>query len=352
MLIDGIHVPLAVPFYRDGGLYLRKLEHNVRRYSLGPVHGLVALAPGGEASATSDAEAAEMLQAVGETAAREKVLVAGIERDSVYGALALAEVAEKAAFDALLVAAPRNWQNLIRSGDHSSLTLFFRSVADAAPLPVLLWSDNADGGFELPPNMIGDLASHSNITGICTTNLTVGRHAEIAAVVSQRREVEVTTLFAPVTRRMKRQQANGAATFVSADALGGGIAVATAPPLPSLKTRTKMVNFQIMAAGRTNSMVSLLEAGVAGAMPCLATCAPQACYEPFAAFKDGDLILAVEKAARLEAADTLTSELGIAAVKYGCDLNGYFGGLPRLPRLPLNANERSRVESALRELKN
>src|ERR1700761_7605593 len=103
MLIDGIHVPLTVPFYRDGALYLRKLEHNVARYSLGPVSGLVALPPGGESATVTDEEAADIFKAGGETAAREKVLVAAIERDSVFAALKLAEKAAAADFDALLV---------------------------------------------------------------------------------------------------------------------------------------------------------------------------------------------------------------------------------------------------------
>jgi len=59
MLIDGIHIPLTVPFYRDGNSYLRKLEHNAGRYSLTPAAGLVVLGPGSEASALSDEETNE-----------------------------------------------------------------------------------------------------------------------------------------------------------------------------------------------------------------------------------------------------------------------------------------------------
>ena len=87
-------------------------------------------------------------------------------------------------------------------------------------------------------------------------------------------------------------------------------------------------------------------------MPELSASAPQAVYEAFAAFKDGDFALATEKAARLQAADDIVSELGTAAVKYGCDLNGYFGGVPRLPRLPLTLADRTRADNAFRELKN
>ena len=163
----------------------------------------------------------------------------------------------------------------------------------------------------------------------------------------------MTTVFAPVTRRMmQQQQSEGAATFVSAEALGGGAAVAVAPPKPALKTRTRIVGFQIMSAGAASGLPPLLQAGVAGAMPRLAASAPQGCYEVFAAFKDGDPALADEKALRLAAADALIAELGVAAVKHGCDLNGYFGGAPRLPRLPLSAEGRARVEMALREIRN
>jgi len=91
---------------------------------------------------------------------------------------------------------------------------------------------------------------------------------------------------------------------------------------------------------------------VAGAMPMLAACAPQGCYEAYAAFKDGDPALAREKEQRLVDADALLQGLGIAGVKYGCDLNGYFGGVPRLPRVPLDGEQRAHVERVLQGLRN
>jgi 4-hydroxy-2-oxoglutarate aldolase len=338
ILMDGIHIPLTAPFYRDGASYLRKLEHNVGRYSLTPAAGIVALAS--EGSALSDEEVRETLQVVGASAAAEKVLVAAIAKDSVRGALWVAEQAAAAGFDAVMLSAPKDV-------DAAERLVHFRAVADASPLPVMLFSE----GLEVAE--VGELALHGNIVGAYDAGLTVERYLAISAATAQvKREVTVTPVFAPVTRRMKAPAVEGSAMFVTAESLAGGSALAVAPPLPALKTRTKRVGFQMMAAGGAVGLVELLSAGVAGAMLRLAASAPQGCYEAFAAFKDGDPALSSEKEQRLLEADALMAELGIAGVKYGCDWNGYYGGAPRLPRLPLDAASKARVERVLAGLRN
>jgi dihydrodipicolinate synthase/N-acetylneuraminate lyase len=344
MLIDGIHVPLSSPFYRDGRSYLRKLEHNVARYSLTPVAGLVALAS--EGALLTDKEAFESLKSVAEFAAKEKVLIASIDRESVHAALLLAEQAEAAGFDALLLRVPR----FIAPDDLATKQLYLRAVADSATLPVLLQSE---AGRSLPVSAIAELANHPNIIGLYDAELTVERFREITtATTAVKREVTVTTIFAPVTRRMLKTEVETGGSFVSAESLAGGAAVAVAPPKPAIKTRTKTVGFQVMAAGTATNMTSLLEAGVAGAMPELATCTPQGVYEAFAAFKDGDPRLSALKQERLVEADALIARLGVAGIKYGCDWNGYYGGVPRLPRLPLDAAARAEVERVLAGLRN
>ena len=336
MLMDGIHVPLTVPFTRDGESYLRKLEYNVRRYSLTPAAGLVALR--GEGAALSDVETVETLRVIGAAAGREKVLVASIARESVHGALIVADAAAEAGFDAVLVEAPRGISS-------DEVKVYFEALADRAALPVMLGS--------LPVEMVGQLARHANVVGMYAEGLTVeGYRALVAAVQGVVREVVVTTVFAPVTRRM---EAMGAEGFVSAASLSGGAAVVVAPAIsaaPAAKTRVKKVGFQVMAAGSAGGLVELVEAGVAGAMVGLSACAPQGVYEAFAALKDGDRALAAEKEARLLEADAVVLEMGVAGVKYGCDLNGYFGGAPRLPRLGLDAEGRGRVERVLAGIRN
>ncbi len=348
MLLDGIHIPLTVPFTRDGESYLRKLEYNVGRYSLTPAAGLVALTAGSEGASLSDEEVAETLRVIGAAADPTKVLVASIAKDSVRGALEVAEVAAKAGFDAVLLAAPPQWERLTED----EVMLYFRAVADGSPLPVMLGSESGSQGYRLSVDEIAQLALHGNVIGVYDEGLTADRYGAIAeATAGMKREVLVTTVFAPVTRRMLRGQWDEGG-FVSAASLAGGTAVVEAPTVKGLKTRTKTVGFQVMAAGSAVGLVELLKAGAAGAMLALSACAPQGCYEAYAAFKDGDPALAAEKGERLGEADVAIRALGIAGVKYGCDWNGYFGGGPRLPRLPLGAEGRAVVERVLMGMRN
>jgi 4-hydroxy-2-oxoglutarate aldolase len=354
MLLEGMFIPVTTPFYADGECYWRKLEHNVDRYSRTPAAGLVVVGPRTEAAGLSDEERRESLRVASESAAKEKVLIAGVDAESVVGAVRIAEQAAEAKFDAVLLKAPVEWQRLVGENSFAQVELFFRAAADRSPLPVVLWSDAAAGGFEIPVEMLGTLAAHPNVIGLMDAGLTVERlRAVRAATADVKRDVTVTTVFTAVTGRMLEVSREGEATFVAADALSsGGTSVAVAPPKPALKTRTKTVGFQVVDAGTASVSVDLLEAAVQGVVPELAACAPQGCHEVWAAFKDGDPALARLKAERLREADAVVSEFGVAGVKYACDLNGYYGGAPRLPRVGLTAEEKARVEKAFREVRN
>ncbi|MFP5232305.1 MAG: dihydrodipicolinate synthase family protein [Acidobacteriota bacterium] len=348
MLIDGIHIPLTAPFTRDGGSYPHKLEYNVGRYSLTPASGLVALTSEMEGASLSDVEIAETLRLIGEVADPAKVLVAAVAKDSVRGALYVAETAAKEGFDLVLLAAPPQWESL----SEQEVMLYFQAVADRAPLPIALSSGARRQGYRLSVDEIAELARHSNVLGIYDHGLTVERlHAISGATGGVRREVLVTSVFAPVTRRMQQRGVTDETGFVAAASIANA-GPGAAPRMSAVKTRTKAVGFQVMSMGSSTGFADLLKSGVAGAMLSLAACSPQACYEAYAAFKDGDPALAEEKVQRLEEADAMADHLGIGGLKYGCDCNGYYGGEPRLPRLALNAEGRASVERALAGIRN
>src|SRR6185312_14908099 len=119
----------------------------------------------------------------------------------------------------------------------------------------------------------------------------------------------------------------------------------------ALRTRTKAVGFQILS-GNSGSLLDALNAGATGIAPAFAACAPQACYEVYAAWKDGDVALAEEKQARIRDAAALAESLGPGGLKYACDLNGYAAGLPRLPHFPPDAAQRAALEALMHPLRN
>ena len=72
MLLQGVLPPITTPFYPDGNVYYKKLEHNVERYSRTPVAGVVVLGSTGEAIMLSDKERRDVLKIARDTAARIK----------------------------------------------------------------------------------------------------------------------------------------------------------------------------------------------------------------------------------------------------------------------------------------
>jgi 4-hydroxy-2-oxoglutarate aldolase len=353
MLLEGLQLPLTTPFYPDGRLNLRKLEHNVQRYSKTPVAGMVALSESGEPSMLSDEETRQALRCVVEAAVAEKVLVAGVGRDSVLETLRLAENAAELGYDAVLVKVPSVLQ-AGAGGVRKSLLTYFQAVADRPALPVVLYSAALKQENLLPIDLVSELAGHPQIIGLVEGVADGERIAKLkAATVSVKHNVSVTQVFAAVTGRMKARPETAAGGFISADTLtDGGGAVAVAPSKPMAKTRTKVVGFQILVAN-TAGVLEGLRAGAVGAMPAFAASAPQACYEVLAAWKDGDEGLAQEKQARLhDVAARVEIGLGVAGIKYGCDLNGYYGGWPRLPLLPAMGEERAEIEGLMRGLRN
>ncbi|MDE3106108.1 MAG: dihydrodipicolinate synthase family protein [Acidobacteriota bacterium] len=343
MLLEGLFLPLTTPFHPDGRLNLRKLAHNVSLYSKTPAAGLVALGPGSEALLLSPQERDEVLRTIGRAAAAEKVLLADVSSQSLRATLELAETAAAAGFDAVLVQPPAV---PVVAQREEAVSLYLQMVADRAPLPVLLASGNgtpAAPGPALSVETIARLAQHANVLGA----VIAAEHTAVLGTIreatqSVQRDVTVTHVFAAVTGRMQQQAES---TVLDAESLvrgSGTVAVATSRP--PLRTRTRRVGFQVVACVATH-MLDALQAGVGAVLPLLGASVPQAAFEVVAAWKDGDAALAAEKQERLLPLAAAMQEE--AALKYGCDRNGYFGGWPRLPILPVAAEQRAELDRLL-----
>jgi 4-hydroxy-2-oxoglutarate aldolase len=352
MLLEGIFSAITTPFYPDARLYPRKLEHNVERYSRTPLSGLVVLGSTGEAVMLGDEETREVLRTVRDAASADKVLIAGVARESVVETLKLAEFAAKQNYDAVLVRTPNFYTPQM---GNAAMLNYYRMVADASALPVILYNIPKFTKYELPVEVIAELAFHPNIIGLKDSSGSVERIAAVIAATKSapRRKVTVTEIFAAVTARMlDAEPAIGAATFVSAEMLGGGGALAMAPPKPAIKTRAREVGFQVLS-GSAGTLFDSFEAGAAGAVLALAACAPQACHEVYTAWKEKDPVLAQEKQERIRHASArVAGELGIPGIKFACDFNGYYGGPPRMPLFPLTADLKAEVTEIMAGIRN
>ena len=164
----------------------------------------------------------------------------------------------------------------------------------------------------------------------------------------------VTETFDAVTPRMLKTSSNGqGGELVQVAALGGAkLSSSGVNVVSGIKTRQKEVGFQVLV-GLAQQLEPSLQVGAVGGVVAFADVAPTACYEIYAAWKEGDSGLARLKQERIaNAAQRVGSELGIPGMKYGMDLNGYYGGPARLPFLPLTADLKAEVERLLADIRN
>jgi 4-hydroxy-2-oxoglutarate aldolase len=352
MLVHGIFPAITTPFYPDGRVYYRKLEHNADRYSRTPVAGMVVLGSTGEAIMLSDEEQREVLREARAATAPDKVLIAGTGAESVVQTLALTEHAARLGYDAALVRTPHYYRPQMKP---QNMLAFYRTVADQSPLPVLLYTVPVFTAYDLPIDVVLELSEHPNIVGIKESGGDVEKIRRVAAGGQRvKRSATVTEIFTAVTGRMlaKSEEPGGnGSELVPASVLAGGSQSATATK-PKIKTRTKEVSFQVLA-GTAQKLLPSLEAGAVGAVLAFAACAPTACFEIYTAWKERDPELAREKQQRIvEAAQKVVGEFGIPGVKYALDLNGYYGGHPRMPLLPLTAEQKTDVERHMENIRN
>ena len=357
MLLHGILPPITTPFYPDGKVYFKKLEANVERYSRTPVSGIVVLGSTGEAILLSDQERRDVLKCARDAAAPNKVLVAGTGIESAIETLRLSEYAAELGYDVAMVRTPHYYKKQMQP---ANLLAFYRTVADRSPLPVIIYNFPQATGYDMPAELVIELAEHPNLIGIKESS---GDVEKVREMVEGTRHIQrsgtVTETFDAVTPRLL---AAAAATpgeggeLVPVGALSGNAdkkpSSSAVTAVGKLKTRQKEIGFQVLV-GAAQKLHPSLDAGAVGAILAFACPAPTACYEIYAAWKEGDAELARLKQERIaKAAQRVVGDLGVPGVKHGMDFNGYYGGPSRLPFLPLTADVKSEVEGLLADIRN
>jgi 4-hydroxy-2-oxoglutarate aldolase len=288
MEFRGIFPALTTPFEEDGWVSLGGLKENIRRYNKTGLAGYLVLGSTGEAVMLLRAEADAVLAAVKEVAAPEKLLIAGTGAESTAETITRTRRAAALGYQAALVKTPYYYKPVYCA---ETYIRHYRAVADASPIPVLLYSVPAFTGVTLESPEILKLAEHPNIAGIKDSSGNVQRLGEV---------------------------------------------VSGAP-----------AEFQVLTGGAA-VVYPALAVGASGAILALAAALPEKFVELYDFVQQGKH----EQAKRLQLALATTSkrivsECGIAGVKYAMDLRGYHGGVPRLPLLPLAEEKKQQIAALL-----
>lgn len=290
MRLQGIFPPLVTPFQADGGLDLAAFEANLERYAAFDLGGYLVLGSNGEAGSLDVDERLRLVRAA-RAGARGRPLLAGTGFESTRATVMFTRQAADAGADAALVLTPHFYRSQMTL---DALRRHFEAVADASPIPVLLYSVPQFTGLTFPAALAVALAAHPNVAGMKESSGDVALLGRIVAETPERFQV----------------------------------ACGSAP-----------VIYPALCSGATAGILAV------------ACCAPAPVVALHAAFARGDH----DTARRLQRALTplataVGAAHGVAGLKAAMDLAGFRGGDPRAPLLPASPAARDELRALLARL--
>jgi len=290
-MVRGIFPALTTPFQADESVHLSALKENIQRYNQTGVAGYVVLGSTGESVMLSRDEADSIFVTVRDAAAPEKLLIAGTGAESTAETIVRTQRAAQLGYPVALVKTPYYYKPVYRAETYIQ---HYRAVADASPIPVLLYSVPQFTGITLETPEILKLAEHPNIIGIKDSSGHIQRVGEMVA---------------------------GARS-----------------------------DFRVLT-GSSAVVYPALVLGAQGAVLALASALPEKCAELFELARNGEPEKARELQLLLTAASrSIVSDAGIPGVKYAMDLRGYHGGICRRPLLPVPEEKKQPIAAVLSQL--
>jgi 4-hydroxy-2-oxoglutarate aldolase len=288
MKIQGIFPALTSSFDSEGNLYKAKVFHNIQKFNQIALSGYVVCGSTGETPLLSIDERIQLMQWVAEASAPGKTLIAGVGAESVHETVRVANRAAELGFHFALALTPFYYRNQMHRPETQAL--FFRAVADQSKLPVLLYNIPQVTGYDLPVETIAALSEHPNIIGMKDSSGNVEKLKETVKAVTPR--------------------------------------------------------FQVLSGAGINFWEAL-QLGATGAILAIANALPYACVTIWEAFRTREYEAGKDWQARITPASRLiAAKHGIPGLKHAMDLNGYYGGAPRLPFIPPSAEAKLEIEQA------
>jgi len=285
----GIIPPVPTPFDEAGHVHRRALADNVARWMKTDLAGILALGSNGEAALLDDDECDAIVATVREGVPKTKLLLAGTGRESTRDTINASKRAAAQGADAVLVRTPSYFKSQMTN---DALVAHFTAVADASPVPVLLYNLPGVTGISLTVPIVAKLAEHPNIPGMKETSNDLERLGQFTALAPDRFRVFIG--WAPV-------------------------------------------------------VYPALVSGATGGILAVANVLPDACVALYSHVRSGRHTDALALQHRLTPiAQLVTSVHGVAGLKAAMEQVGHYGGPVRAPLLAASDKARHDVEQALR----
>jgi 4-hydroxy-2-oxoglutarate aldolase len=175
--LQGVFPPIPTPFAGDS-IDHKSLAGNISRWMATRLAGIVVLGSNGEAPLLDDAESDAVIETARAHVPRDRTLIAGVGRESTAATSAAAKRAGRMGADVVLVRTPSFYKNVMTT---DAFVRYYTAVADASPVPVLLYNVSIFTGVNLLPDAAERLAPHPNIIGMKESNADLVQLAETIA---------------------------------------------------------------------------------------------------------------------------------------------------------------------------
>jgi dihydrodipicolinate synthase/N-acetylneuraminate lyase len=175
--LQGVFPPIPTPF-ADDSIDHKSLAGNISRWMQTRLAGIVVLGSNGEAPLLDDAESDAVIETARAHVPRDRTLIVGVGRESTAATSAAAKRAGRIGADVVLVRTPSFYKNVMTT---DAFVRYYTTVADASPVPVLLYNVSIFTGVNLLPDAAERLASHPNIIGMKESNADLVQLAETIA---------------------------------------------------------------------------------------------------------------------------------------------------------------------------